>query len=362
MTRFPLYAVLALVALTAPAAAQQVHLNGYFIALDDCAANKKKDSDNPGNVHVERMRAYPMIARNATPGTHYQITVPGAPVTESRWVPMSCGAYAPQSALVLAQGRRRRRGAAVGGGGTGGTSGLAPDGIEYVLAASWEPAFCATSAGRSKTECETQTPDRFDATHLSLHGLWPDDLDDKAIFPCYCDRGAPVSCGGTQARDTSISLSPSLLQELTTVMPGVMSGLQLHEWPKHGSCYEDDKTGDDRGADPEEYFTEALALMAQLNASPVKALFADNIGGRLTRDQIETAFDEAFGAGASDRLIIRCNGSGANAVISELWIGLKGDITPQSNLGGLILAAPTTAVSTNNKSCTGGKVLAVKAN
>ncbi len=356
MIRLLLVAVLAVAAPSAPAAAQQVSLEGYFIALTDCAANKKKDSDNPGNIRVETMHAYAMIARNSTPGTHYQIKVPGAPETELRWVPMSCGAYAPKSALVLAEGGGSG-GSGSGGGGSGGGSGLTPGSIEYLLAASWEPAFCATSAGHGKKECKTETPDGVDATHFSLHGLWPDDLDDKAIFPCYCSRGAPVSCGGNKPDDTSVDITPAVLDALKVVMPGVESGLQLHEWPKHGSCFEADNAGLGAAASPDAYFSEAIALMAALNASPVQALFAGNIGKTLTRAEIEAAFNQAFGAGASDRLTIKCSGGN----ISELWINLKGDMKPASDLSGLILAAPTTAVSTNDQSCSGGKVPAVAA-
>ena len=367
MLKVSSFALLALLAASGSGAAQQVSLDGYFIALKDCEANKKKDSDNPGNVRLEPMHAYEMLARNATPGTHYQVKVPGAPVTQSRWVAMSCGAYAPQSSLVMADGSSGGGGGGTdgggagggGGGGGGGGTGLPPDGIEAVLAASWEPAFCGTSAGHGKPECTSETPDRLDATHFSLHGLWPDDLDDKAIFPCYCDRGAPVSCQGTQPRDTSIALSDSVLDELKVVMPGVQSGLQLHEWPKHGSCYEDDRDGADAGADPDEYFSEAIALMAALNASPVQALFASHIGQVVTRSEIEAAFDQAFGAGAAKRLIIKCSRVHGEDVIGELWIGLKGDITASPDLAALILAAPPTSASTNDKSCASGRVVEV---
>jgi hypothetical protein len=58
--------------------------------------------------------------------------------------------------------------------------------------------------------------------------------------------------------------------------------------------------------------------------------------------------------------MIRCNGSGSNRVISELWIGLKGDITPSSDLAALIHAAPPTSSSTNDTSCEGGKVVKVE--
>ena len=80
------------------ASAQQVSLDGYLIALSDCEANKKKDSDNPGNVQLEVMHAYAMIARNTTPGTHYQVMF-RAPRRRKRWVALSCGAFASRDAL-----------------------------------------------------------------------------------------------------------------------------------------------------------------------------------------------------------------------------------------------------------------------
>lgn len=236
--------------------------------------------------------------------------------------------------------------------------GLSPDSIEFVLVASWQPAFCQTSDGSGKRECDSLTPDRFDATHFALHGLWPDDLDDSDIFPCYCDKGAPVSCHGSQPSDR-VFVSDDIFEELRIVMPGARSNLHRYEWTKHGTCYEDDKSGADNGADPDEYFAEALALMAQLNASPVQALFAGAVGGRLSRGEIEAAFDQAFGAGAGERVAVECNGRGAAAAILELRINLAGDVTPESDLGDLILAAPPATVSTEGESCAGGRVVEV---
>ncbi len=241
-----------------------------------------------------------------------------------------------------------------------GEDAVAKDSSGYVLAASWEPAFCQTETGRRKRECRTLTADRYDATHFSLHGLWPDDLSDKAIFPCYCDRGAPRECDVELSDGPRIRVSQPIFDVLRKVMPGVMSRLHQHEWAKHGTCYEADGTGPGAGADPDEYYSEAIILMEKLNASSVRALFARNIGGRLTRDEIEAAFDDAFGPGAAERVIIKCDGRGANAAIAELWINIEGDITEQSSLSDLILAAPPTSVSTSDRSCAGGKLLAVE--
>ena len=53
--------VAALLVVGSGAEAQQVTLKGYFIALSDCAANRRLESQNPGNVHLERLHAYEMI-------------------------------------------------------------------------------------------------------------------------------------------------------------------------------------------------------------------------------------------------------------------------------------------------------------
>jgi ribonuclease T2 len=269
---------------------------------------------------------------------------------------MRCGAHAPAASLVLVDGVSQPD---AGDGATETPSGLAANSVELVLAASWQPGFCATSDGQGKPECRSQTAERHDATHFSLHGLWPDDLDDRDIFPCYCGRGDPIACASSQERDTRIELSTEVMQRLRVAMPGVQSGLHLHEWPKHGSCYEADKTGPDAGSDPDEYFSESMAALDALNASAVRDLFASHLGEILTREQIESAFDDAFGAGAGERVLIRCARVGRENLITELWISLKGDIGDPADLGQLIQAAPPTSRSTHQVSCNRGRVTRV---
>ncbi|WP_232424177.1 ribonuclease T2 family protein [Imhoffiella purpurea] len=342
-------------AMSPSAIAQEVRLHGRFTALASCEATKKKDADNPGNIRLEAGTTYAMIGRNATPGTHYRIRVPGAPVTEDRWVRMSCGTYVSDmdrdATLTPSLPAAGPDPAPIG---------LAPDSIEFVLAASWQPAFCASARGASKPECRSQTPDRFDATHFSLHGLWPDDLDDFAIFPCYCDRGGPIGCRGKQGPDARIAISPEVESRLEIAMPGMRSDLHLHEWSKHGSCYEDDKSGPDAGADPDEYFTESMAVLDALNGSGVRRLFADSLGEILTRDRILAAFDAAFGQGAGQRVLIRCTRVDGENLVSELWINLKGDIDTPADLGSLIQAAPPISRSTHEVGCASGRVREVR--
>lgn len=212
-------------------------------------------------------------------------------------------------------------------------------GSDFVLAVSWQPAFCETAPG--KPECREQTRDRPDARQFSLHGLWPQPMN-------------RAWCGVAQAeidkdkagrwRDIDMArLADDLWNRLRVAMPGTRSHLERHEWLKHGTCM--------AGATPESYFEASLALLAALNASPVKQLFAANIGREITGSDIRNAFEEAFGTGAGERLRIACKPDGNRRLITELTIGLSGEIDAEPDLAALIAAAPET-----DPGCPGGIV------
>ena len=331
--------------LCTPAMAQVV-VEGTFTAEKTCAANKRLTSDNPGDVMTEIGREYSVVGKNRDDASHYLIVVPGAQQTERRWVDVACGV------AELTVGATD--------GDTSGAQTVEPDSIENVLAASWQPTFCATERGQSKAECQSQTPDRPDARQFSIHGLWPDDLDDTNIFPCYCDAGPAVSCRLRLPNVSDMSISMSVKERLDVLMPGTQSGLDLHEWSKHGTCYEDFNTGADQGSDPDEYFLDTIVVIEQLNASGVGALFERRIGQVITFDELKAAFDSAFGPGAGERVVMNCQRINGENAISELWIGLGGEIREDSDLATLILAAPTTETSSKRTSCQSGVVLEVQ--
>jgi ribonuclease T2 len=207
-----------------------------------------------------------------------------------------------------------------------------------ILAASWQPAFCEGAA--SKPECRQQSRTRFDASNFSLHGLWPTGE--------YCDVSAKIEQLDRDGRWSAlppVELPAELQKTLDDVMPGTRSQLERHEWIKHGTCY---------GADETPYFSAATQLLAALNASKVRDLFAANIGKTLTRDQIREAFDDSFGRGAGQRVRIACDDDGKRRIISEITIGLWGAPGDAPNLGKLIRAARPT-----DGGCIGGIVDAV---
>jgi ribonuclease T2 len=316
--------VLALVAVSlAGAARADVKMSGSFVADAACPATQAiKSGKNPGNISTGAGKSYELLAGNKDAPTHYLIRVPGAD-PERRWVKVGCGHVSGGSASTTA---------APVPAGQGQPSAPASGKPEYVFALSWEPAFCETKS--SKIECQAQTAADFDATHFALHGLWPQPNGNS-----YCKVAASDKANDNPAhwKDLPpVNLDPNTRSELDRVMPGTASRLERHEWIKHGTCY---------GKSQQDYFSDALNLMRAVNASPVRDLFAKNVGHQLTAEQIRGAFDSAFGAGAGERVRVSCvmDPSSGRRLIGELTLGLTGPVGPNSSLGSLLLAsAPTT--------------------
>ncbi|CCE96526.1 ribonuclease T2 [Sinorhizobium fredii] len=204
-----------------------------------------------------------------------------------------------------------------------------PDGgtTQYVLAVSWQPGFCETRPTRK--ECVDQTSDRFDATHFSLHGLWP-------LKKSYCGVEAELKAQdrkGDWLDLPKLVMADETAARLLIAMPGVKSGLDRHQWLRSGTC----QTGK-----AEDYFRLQLRLLDELNASAVRALFADRIGSEIGEQQIKAAFDRSFGTGAGDRVRMRCQTVGGRSVITGMTIGLSGDLSGKTDLAGLMKAAGPT--------------------
>jgi ribonuclease T2 len=197
----------------------------------------------------------------------------------------------------------------------------------FILAVSWQPAFCETAP--DKPECRSQTAERFDASHFTLHGLWPEDE--------YCNvsaRDEATDRDGRWSALPQLDLSPTLRRDLDKKMPGALSQLDRHEWVKHGTCFP---------GDAEAYFSASLALLDQLNASPVRDLFAGSTGKRLTQRQIRAAFDTSFGRNTGSRVRLACEDDGDRTLVTELTLGLWGSIGDTPDLAGLLAAARPTS-------------------
>jgi ribonuclease T2 len=286
-------------------------MDGCFVATTTCpAVSSIRTASNPGGIATEVDRAYELLGANrADQPSHFQIRITAADPRD-RWVEVGCGEVV--AACDLPDAPRppppSPRGETTSSG--------------YVLAASWQPAFCQTH--RTKTECQTQTEARFDSAHFTLHGLWPQPRD--KVYCGVSREHRAAAAAGRWSDLPPLDLTDQTRADLDVVMPGTQSDLQRHEWLKHGTCYSDTA---------EEYYVESLQLMNQLNASPVRVLFAARIGELVTADELRAAFDQAFGAGAGDRVQIACS----SGLITELRIHLKGTITNTTRFPDLIAAA-----------------------
>lgn len=308
---------MAVLAILAAGPLQAAPFDGTFVAQQDCPALQSiRNGSNPGNQQVKAGQSYTVLeVNNLGQPTHYRVRVPGASPAE-RWVSLDCGIR-----TGLGQEPRTQ------------TKADTPKPAEapaasYVLAASWQPGFCETQP--EKVECLDQGRDRFDATHFALHGLWPQPRSLE-----YCGVSGELQDADRPAtwRDLpEIQLEASTRAELTKVMPGTASFLDRHEWLVHGTCYKEDM---------QSYFSESLALMAQLNASSLRTFMTENIGKAVTPARIRAAVDEAFGEGAGERVSIECKTEqdGNRVVLTELQIRLYGAIDETSDLGELIRTA-----------------------
>jgi ribonuclease T2 len=291
-------------------------LRGAFVASQACPALLSiKKRTNPGGVTLNVGQSYDVIAANHTPATHYRLRIAGAEPRE-RWVAVSCGTLS--RAGNGAPPPAPRKDAAAG------------EGDFFILAISWQPAFCEGQPG--KPECRAQSETGFDARNFTLHGLWPQPRGKE-----YCG----VTAEDRQADENrrwdllpEVRLTTAVRSELDTVMPGTRSHLERHEWIKHGTCYSDGSA--------EIYFRDSLKLMAEINGSVAQDYFEAMTAKTVRLSDIRAKFDEAFGAGAGERIRVTCKDDGGRRLIAEITIGLRGSIGPETALGDLMLASKPT--------------------
>jgi ribonuclease T2 len=185
----------------------------------------------------------------------------------------------------------------------------------YVLALSWQPAFCEFHA--TTPECRSQNESRYDATHLVLHGLWPSVRGDTQHDYEYCGVARDL-----REKDRSKAWcdlpSPDLTEEsrkrLSALMPGLQSCLERHEWFRHGTC---------SGLSGNDYFEKAMSLTEHLSKTQFSAYITSNVGKRVSLSGLLSTFDKDFGAGSSRGLALLCDSKHGASMLTEVRLYLK---------------------------------------
>lgn len=287
---------------------------GNFNITNNCpATNSLRPNDNPGHVTVKSGETFSAINLNKPGGAYVLLRIPGSHPAQ-RWVKLNCGKLI-NGPVNGSEGPKP----------TGGESSAASKSGKFLLAASWEPAFCESDSGKGKKECVTETNERFDATHFILHGLWP---QPKGNY--YCMVSANDKRNDEHHNWDNLpepTLSTKARTELDKIMPGTQSNLQRHEWIKHGTCF---------GTGPEAYFQTASSLIDQLNNSELQRLVTTNIGKEVTSANLKSAFEQTFGVGSAGALSIECSKDGVRTLISGFSINLQGVLDQVTRLQSIL--------------------------
>ncbi len=176
---------------------------------------------------------------------------------------------------------------------------------DALLVLSWHNAFCETHS--HKKECRP----RFNTANnrLVLHGLWP-----QPRSQVYCN--VPASVIGKdkhhQWRALPAIRLPRTLAKLETIyFPGARSGLDRHEWIKHGTCY---------SSNPINYFADALLLTAQVDDSDIGKYLREHIGKKVRLATLRKLLEREFGPGTGNKLSMQCR----RGLLSEIRISIHG--------------------------------------
>jgi ribonuclease T2 len=131
----------------------------------------------------------------------------------------------------------------------------------YVLALSWSPSFCESSAERGREPEDQCGPRPFS---FVVHGLWP---QYEKGFPEYCQVPAP-------------RLNRNIVSSMLDLMPSPR--LVFHEWDKHGTC---------SGLNPRAYFDNVRKARAVVKIPDQYLELKEPLV--VTPDEVEEAFVKA---------------------------------------------------------------------
>lgn len=306
-------------------------VNGNLVAKVECAAYASKNKKtNPDRTYLNVGESYTIFEVNRPNEPGWVRIRIGSANPEARWVSVHCGDVTLDK---------------VGGGGNNPDDPILPPNAgcpikncnqpdqedSFVLALSWQPAFCETH--RNKPECAVDDPEAWQATHFTLHGLWPNKKS-CGIKYGYCGSvcRAPRGGGPTwMCNYPPLSLSENTKNALAVVMPSVTykSCLDRHEWYKHGTC-----------ATPwsaDEFYTVAVELTQQFNNAGSSAFMADNLGKSVASADFRQKVDQGLGEGASNKMTLNCDSKGR---LVDVMLTLPANLTKEMTLANLLKNVP----------------------
>ncbi len=292
-------------------------VTGVFSAQQSCPAYVSKNkSTNPDNAQILAGKQYNII--EVIKPDHpdwYRIILPTASPKE-RWVSAECG-----QAQITGGGAGGNRNT---GGGNNNSCSVAGQADSYVLALSWQPAFCETKP--QKPECKITDPHVYQAKHFTLHGLWPN-KQKCGINYAFC--GEVKGKKDDFCDYPAVQLDSTSQAALAEVMPSVTAGscLERHEWHKHGTC---------QAKAMEEFFDLSVDLTRQFNDSGMAYFMNRRIGQQVRTEDFLNRVAAVLGSPTRERIKLNCD----QGMLVEIQLSLVADLTPGADLEKLIMNAP----------------------
>lgn len=290
-----------------------VTVNGNFKANKTCPAYVSKNNKNgPNALAVHRDERYELreINRPLNPDWLRIQFNDESEASGLRWVHASCGDcdYQDSGKTICDE-----------------SPGLADS---NVLALSWQPGFCETYGYEAgKPECTQLKAQSYQANHLVLHGLWPNQ-DVCGQHYGFCGvQPQPHHCDYSP-----VNLNSSVAMELRQLMPSYTYGscLERHEWNKHGSC---------QALSANDYFTLAIRLTKEMDKTALGDFLRQHQGETITRGELRDEIAHSFGKEANTKVYLGCK----NGILVDVYIQLPALIPQTSSLQALIKEAPSFA-------------------
>lgn len=271
--------------------------NLEFHATKSCPAYLSKNKKtNPNNLLVEPGVIYPVVAINKYSADWLQVKT--ADQSSLRWVSKECG---------FTEGRWVAANSCD-------SAGLADS---YVLAISSQPGFCETYGYEAgKPECRKLTKSSYQASHLTLHGLWPNkDLCGQHYGFCG------VKPEANHCDYSPVSLSFEVSTKLQQLMPSFLYGscLERHEWNKHGSC---------QSLSADEYFSLAMHLTMEADQSAMGQYLRAHQGQKVLLSDLRKAIVQAFGVANQEKVSLGCKDN----ILVDIYIQLPSVLSANESL------------------------------
>jgi len=278
-------------------------VNGTFKATQSCPAYLSKNGKvNPDNLMVILNQHYVIKEINKIPPDWLRIEFPGRE-NALQWVNASCGVAEYSGHNPTACDSK---------------AGLAD---AYVLALSSQPGFCQTYGYEAgKPECLKLSKTSYQANHLTLHGLWPNQLACGQHYGFCGVKPKPGHCDYNP-----VQLGVDVAEKLKKIMPSYYysSCLERHEWNKHGSC---------QILNEDEYFSLAMRLAIEMDHTLFGQYLTEHKGETVKLVTLKKLISESLGAENVNKVAFGCK----NGILVDVLVQLPALIPFDESLVSLI--------------------------